>query len=506
MLSSYIEEKLNDIHIDKHDVNQDEKQLSLHRTYKFFDNFSSGFVALYFIGAVRVVFTTGLLAGGPQAFWISYLLSCFGMLITAAVMAESCSALPVSGSLYLWASHYASPKYTRLVGFIVAWWSVSAWTTFIAGNIQSAANFFLSELAVFHVDFPTSTSVFKFRVVQWLLSEVLLALSVSFNYLKPHLFKYILRASCIIIILDFFLNIIWLPIGVSKTYGFQDKSFLMKTYNGTGAVSVWNWCLSFLSTASLIVGFDAPGHIAEETENASLNAARGVFTSALLSGLLGLPSVFLFLFCSPSLNNLFALDAPQPFVQFYVLSLGKKGHIFLNIVIILGHLLNTTVAILASSRLAYAIARDGVLFLSGWVSKIDVQRQPRNSVTLIWIASSIILCTILFSQVAFTSFISAMTLPTVCSYGLIAFLRLLSKTDKSLQVKWSLGKLSKLFQIITLIWCTFVVVVLSSPCQFPLSALTFNYAPVMLIIITCCALVMWWVTPEDSWLVRNISK
>lgn len=116
------------------------------------------------------------------------------------------------------------------------------------------------------------------------------------------MFKYILRASCIIIILDFFLNIIWLPIGVSKTYGFQDKSFLMKTYNGTGAVSVWNWCLSFLSTASLIVGFDAPGHIAEETENASLNAARGVFTSALLSGLLGLPSVFLFLFCSVYYN------------------------------------------------------------------------------------------------------------------------------------------------------------------------------------------------------------
>ncbi|KAG4305726.1 hypothetical protein PORY_000636 [Pneumocystis oryctolagi] len=492
----------------KQNMDQDEKQLlslgykqSLHRTYKSFDNFSAGFVSLYFIGGVRMVFTTSLSSGGPQAFWITYIVSFFFMSITAAVMAESCSALPVSGSLYLWASEYAKPKYARLVGFVVAWWSVSAWTTFIAGNTQSAANFILSELAVFHVNFPTSTTFFKFRIVQWFLSEVLLVFSVSFNYLKPRLFKYVLRISSLVIILDFFLNVIWLPIGVSKTYGFQNISFFIKTYNGTGAVPVWNWCLSFLSTASLVVGFDAPGHIAEETKNASLNAARNVFTSAFLTGLLGLPCVFLFLFCSPKLNDLFSLDAPQPFVQLYVMALGKKVHIVLNFFAVFGHILNTTMAILVSSRLVYSIARDGVLFLSNWASKVDAECQPRNSVTLIWISSSIILCIIPFSQVAFTSFISAMTLPTVSANLLV--LRLSCKTDKHLQVKWSLGIVSRPFQVIAFVWCVFVMIVLSSPYQFPLSSLTFNYAPVMLVIITCCSLLMWWKTPKDAWLVRN---
>lgn len=58
------------------------------------------------------------------------------MFITAAVLAEICSALPVSGSIYIWAAESAGPKYARFFGFLVAWWSTTAWMTFTAGNCQ----------------------------------------------------------------------------------------------------------------------------------------------------------------------------------------------------------------------------------------------------------------------------------------------------------------------------------------------------------------------------------
>ncbi len=58
------------------------------------------------------------------------------MFITAAVLAEICSALPLSGSIYVWAAESAGPKYARFFGFIVAWWSCTAWMTFAAGNCQ----------------------------------------------------------------------------------------------------------------------------------------------------------------------------------------------------------------------------------------------------------------------------------------------------------------------------------------------------------------------------------
>lgn len=58
------------------------------------------------------------------------------MWITAAVLAEICSALPLSGSIYIWAAESAGPKYARFFGFIVAWWTCTAWMTFAAGNCQ----------------------------------------------------------------------------------------------------------------------------------------------------------------------------------------------------------------------------------------------------------------------------------------------------------------------------------------------------------------------------------
>jgi amino acid transporter len=58
----------------------------------------------------------------------------------------------------------------------------------------------------------------------------------------------------------------------------------MTTYNGTGAPAGWNWCLSYLATAGILIGFDASGHVAEETKNASVNAAKGIFGVRLLVG------------------------------------------------------------------------------------------------------------------------------------------------------------------------------------------------------------------------------
>lgn len=101
--------------------------------------------------------------------------------------------------------------------------------------------------------------------------------------------------------LDFILNIVWLPIGASQTYGFRtaNEAFLT-TYNGTGASAGWNWCLSYLATAGILIGFDASGHVAEETKNAAITAARGIFWSVIVSGVGGFVTIILFLFCTVS--------------------------------------------------------------------------------------------------------------------------------------------------------------------------------------------------------------
>lgn len=91
-----------------------------------------------------MTFSTGIAAGGNLAYWVTFLISCVFTFITAAVIAEVCSSLPLAGSIYLWAAESGGPKYGRLFGFVVAWWSTTAWTTFCASNTQAAVNYMLS--------------------------------------------------------------------------------------------------------------------------------------------------------------------------------------------------------------------------------------------------------------------------------------------------------------------------------------------------------------------------
>lgn len=219
-----------------------------------------------------------------------------------------------------------------------------------------------------------------------------------------------------------------------------------------------------LFTAGTLTGFDASGHIAEETKNArwvfgsivgyyfmnipyfhSVVAGRGIISSAIATGVLGFITTILFLFCIPDLDTFFALDAPQPFVQVYALALGKGPSVFMTIVAVIGLMMvgilswahtltrkltdyhappqNTSIAVVASSRLVFAVARDGVFPLSGWIGRVTSDGQPRNAVTVMFVFAAALLCTIIPSAVAFTSLISAGAVPTIAAYGLIALLR-----------------------------------------------------------------------------------
>lgn len=68
----------------------------------------------------------------------------------------------------------------------------------------------------------------------------------------------------------------------------------------------------------------------------SVIAAKGILTSAIATGLLGFITTILFLFCTPDLDTVFALDAPQPFVQIYAMALGKNASIFMTAMAVLG--------------------------------------------------------------------------------------------------------------------------------------------------------------------------
>ena len=238
----------------------------------------------------------------------------------------------------------------------------------------------------------------------------------------------------------------------------------------------------------------------QETQNASLVAARGIFWSAVASALIGFPLVILFLFCLPNLKTLYSLGAPQPFVEIYAMTMGRGGHIFMNIVCIIGLILNTTIAGVASSRLIWAVARDGVLPFSGWISQVSAKKEPKNAIIVMHGVAAALLCTILPSAVAFTSLISAAAVPTITAYALVAFGRCFITPHNFKHAAFSLGRWSRPLTFIALIWNLYLAGVLFSPLYFPVTAEGFNYSPVIFGGITILGIVTYLITPEEKWL------
>jgi amino acid transporter len=128
----------------------------------------------------------------------------------------------------------------------------------------------------------------------------------------------------------------------------------------------------------------------------------------------------------------------------------------------------------AASRLVFAVARDGVLPYSSWVSRVSDEGQPRNAVLVVWGVAALVTCTILPSGVAFTSLISAAGVPSSAAYGLICFGRFFLTSKDFPTPRWSLGRLSKPFQFIGIFWNGWVVAILFSPYEWPVTGQTLN--------------------------------
>ena len=79
-------------------------------------------------------------------------------------------------------------------------------------------------MAVWEVDFPggVGNDNIKWRALIWAISEGFFIVSLAIiYYLPPKMYSGVFKFGVAITLLDLALCVVWLPIGVSKTYGFR---------------------------------------------------------------------------------------------------------------------------------------------------------------------------------------------------------------------------------------------------------------------------------------------
>jgi len=352
-----------------------ESQVSFARTLGFFDATMIGVGAM--IGA-GIFVLTGIASGeaGPAAL-LAFGLNGVVTLITAMVYAELSSALPESGGGYA----FVKNAFPDVLGFVAGWWLWFAYTSACALYAAGFGSYFMEFLATY---FPGA-----FHLMSSVAGEhaatifVILLAGVAFTLLNVRGAAVTGKTENVIVIAKIAVLAVFIVFGLEVIAGdvpaakAEFTPFFPRGYSGV-LVAMG---LTFIA----FEGYDLIATVAEEIKRPERNIPRATFVSVGVA-------VFIYLcVVVVSLGAVHPQDGSswQFLGQYQETAIVKAAAqmmpgigVFL---IVLGGVLSTMSAlnatVLASSRVAFSMARDG--WLPDRIARINLRRRTPHVAILV---------------------------------------------------------------------------------------------------------------------------
>jgi amino acid transporter len=500
-------------------VDRDEEKLAelgykqeLERAWSSFSNFAISFTIISVLAGTFTTFGQAWNAGGPIAISIGWPVICGFVLLVAFSMAELTSAFPTAGGPYWWAHRLGGPGWSWFTG----WFNIVGLLGIVASVGYGAASFLyallgLYGLNVLGVDFGDSAHVLSETFLLYLIILALYAVLNIFSSPLVALFNnisvgwHVLGVAVIIALLIF----------VPDDH--QNASFVFgqKLNNtGFGGGSTGNfgfWFLvmpiGFLLTMYTQTGYDASAHTAEETHDAAIGAARGVWRSVFYSALIGWFVLLALLFAA---NDVKAVNdgggGSIPIIESALSSAAAKAVL---LIATIGQLFCGMAGLTSASRTWYAFSRDRGM--PGWwlFRRLNHHRVPSYAVLGVTLFSLVISIPALWGNAAGFPF-AFFALTGICTVGLYlaytipVYLRYRAG-DRFEPGPWNLGRNHTWINFGALFFVVVVVIALDLPfthaavpwnSDFDWTAL--NYTP--LVIIVGLLVAVWWqVSAKDRY-------
>lgn len=312
--------------------------------------------------------------GGPAMVWGWLVASAF-VLCVGMSMAELASAMPTSGGLYFWTYAFASPRWRKILCWIVGWANTIGNIAAVASIDWGCAVQIMAAVTIASEDEFSPTSPQLFGVYAGVVAShaVLCCLGTAVLARLQTLYIILNIGLCMVII-------IVLPITTPLEYR-NTASFALGSFaNFNGWPNGFAFIMSFLAPLWTICSFDSSVHIAEESSNASVAVPWGIVNAISVAGILGWAINMVLAFCMGS--DLEALwDSDQPMALIFLNSFGRHATLGLWVVVCLVQYMMGSSMLLGASRQTFAFSRDGALPFSGWLYRISPYTQtPINSV------------------------------------------------------------------------------------------------------------------------------
>jgi len=273
--------------------------------------------------------------------------------------------------------------------------------------------------------------------------------------------------------------------------------------------------LGFLLTQYTITGFDASAHLCEETQDADVAAAKGIWKSIFYSAIGGYILLMAFLSVATKPDVVSSFDsAVNPYGSGSVISIlfNALSPTMFKLVLVIstaGQLFCAIACLTSCSRMMFAFSRDGVVPGHKYWSKVNKNSVPANAVLVSALIGVLITLPALWKSprgipTAFYAIVSVSVIGLYLAFLIPIWLRWRAR-DKFTPGKWSLGKRYKWMNIVAIVEIVIISVYFVLPFE-PAAVpgdknftwVAVNYAPI-LVGLTLLLLWIWWQLSVKKW-------
>ncbi|MET9629623.1 amino acid permease [Lentzea sp. NPDC006480] len=461
----------------------------LSRTMSGFSNFAVSFTIISILSGCLTLYGFGMNTGGPALIVWGWPFVGLMTLIVGLAMAEVCSSFPTAGGLYYWAAKLA-PSNGAAWSWFTGWFNFLGQVAVTAG-IDFGAAFFINaflDLQFGYAATPPHT-ILIFGVVL-----VLHGLLNTFG------------VKLVALLND--ISVWWHIVGVLVIVGalvflpseHQSASFVFTHFvNNTGWSSAFYvGLLGLLLAQYTFTGYDASAHMTEETHDAARSGPRGIVMSIVVSLIAGWVLLVGITFAIKDYDGALTSSTGVPPAQIFIDALGATGGKLLLLIAIGAQLFCGMSSVTANSRMIYAFSRDGALPASRVWHKIN--KRTRTPTNAIWLAAGgafVLGLPYLWNATAYAAVTSIAVIGLYIAYVLPTLLRLL-QGDRFQRGPWHLGRWSRPIGVVAVAWVVFITVLFMLPQASPVTAKTFNYTPIAVLVVLGFAGI-WWLVSARKW-------
>ncbi|GAB4822974.1 hypothetical protein N2152v2_010020 [Parachlorella kessleri] len=488
----------------------------LKRSLSGFHNFAISFTVVSILTGLTSLYGTGFAYGGPVAIIWGWVITSTMTLMVALSMAEICSAYPTSGALYFWSAKLAGPAYAPLASWITGWFNLLGQMAVTAG-IDFGLATFLSTIITLSTGTRTDESAFVATNGQLLgiYAAVLFAHGLL-NTFAVRILAFLNGISVIWHVVGTAAFVIALP-AVAPSHQSAKYVFSHFNHNPDSGIdnSFYIFILGLLMSQFTLTGYDASGHLSEETRNAATTAARGIVLTVMVSFLVGLAYLISITFSIQDPDNLFNPDSATggsyAFAQvvwdaFYARYNTGTGGIVLMGIPLIGQFFCGAASITSNSRMLYAFSRDGAVPGSRWWHSINsFTKTPIYAVWASVVVAFLLGLPVLNSTVVFAAVTSIATIGLYISYVVPIVLRITVARKTFQRGPLHLGRFSLIVGWLATFWVAFITVVFVLPTVYPVTKDTLNYASVAVGVVLVFS-VGWWVVDARRWFKGPIKQ